>query len=267
MGVWGEGVFQNDVGSDCKSLAIKLLGDGLSGSEVEARMRALLPDYFDRSADLELAKQAVLALSLTLHDHGFLEPSLQMQAMAAIESERMLKISKSRQKHLQKALEKLQSDQPAQKRPKRHVPYIAPFLPGEFLGVPVSASHEGLVYVTGRGFPSVSGDRSNTVRILGPLTDSFSPNTPPPVPYLSGQEVEIPQRYFTLLLKSRPPDVRTIGRYFPPPDDRPEELKRFLAEQAHRGIIRLPADEDGVLTHGASVDWKRFLDAIRTVIS
>lgn len=266
MGEWGEGIFQNDVGADCKTLALKLLGDGLSGAEVEAQIRSLLPEYFDGIEVPEVENQAILALSLTLHSRGFLEPALSTQAVKRIQAELARKTSKSRQKHLEKALATLQSDQPVQKRPKKQIPYIAPFQPGEFLAVPVSESHEGLVYVTGRGFPSVSGNRSNTVRILGPLTDSFHPEIRPDVPYLSGQEFEAPERYFTLLLTSRPPEVRTLGRYFPPPDNRPEQLKLFLQEQVEKGNMKLPSFEDGILTNGSCVDWARFIEAVREVI-
>ena len=266
MGEWGEGIFQNDIGADCKSVTVKLLGDGLDGAEVEAELRILLPEYFDGVEDPEAENQAILASSLTLHSYGFLEPELRLECMRRIEEELAGDASKSRRKHLEKALQQLQSDQPAQKRPKKQIPYIAPFEPGEFFAVPVSESQVGLIYVTGRTFRSICGDQSNTVRILGPLTSSFRPDVPPDVPYLSGQEFENPERYFTLKLTSRPANVKILGRYFPPPDNRPERLKLFLAEQEKLGNVRLPAAEDGIPTNGGFVDWNFFLDAVRKVI-
>lgn len=266
MGEWGEGIFQNDIGADCKSLTVKLLGDGLDGAEVEAELRILLPDYFDGVEDPETENQAILAVSLTLHSYGFLEPELRIECLRRIEEELAGKVSKSRRKHFEKALQNLQSDQPTRKRPKKQIPYIAPFEPGDFVAVPVSESQIGLIYVTGRTFRSICGDQSNTVRILGPLTSSFRPDVPPDVPYLMGQEFEKPERYFTLKLTSRPAEVKTLGRFFPPPDNRPESLKLFFAEQERLGNVRLPASEDGFPTNGGYVDWNCFLDAIRTVI-
>lgn len=267
MGEWGNGIFQNDLASDVKSFTLKLLGDGLDG---EAAVAEVFRTFEQIGAVEEETRPAfVLALAVTLHGKGFLTEAVKKETLEMIANELASQPPASRRKHLEKAAQTLHSEQKRPSRPKKLVPYIAPFEPGEYLAVELAPERpelEALVYVTGKSLPSICGDCGNYVRVLGEVPLDFDPSQKPDIPYLHGNEFENPERYFDLVLQSRPTGVRVLGRYLPVPDNRPQQLKDFMNEQEAKGNLKQLPPENGRSTGGPGVDWPRFLVAARKVL-
>lgn len=261
MGEWGTGPFQNDTGGDVKAVVVKLLGDGLAGQELESTIYSICADEFE-----EEPEAATLAMALTLHKFGHLSKELATKAINQIEGELASTPVRSRENHLLKAKETLGSPQKKPRYPKRQVPYVAPFLPGDFLAVATPSGRKAVVYVTGRTTESRIGDRSNTVRILGEWHSSFSPNDEPDVPHLQGNEFETPQRYFYLLLTHLPAGIEPLGQFLPVPDHKPQALKELLADWYARGLAKPPGPDDGRPTGGVVADWDQFIIAIEKVL-
>lgn len=264
MGEWGNGIFQNDLASDVKSYTLKLLGDGLDGEATVAEVFRTFEEI--GAVEEETRPSLVLALAVTLHSKGFLIEELKKDALQLIEEELGSAPPASRRKHLEKAAQTLNSEQKRPARPKKLVPYIAPFEPGEYLAVEIEPALEALVYVTGKSRPDICGDCGNYVRVLGPVPPDFDPSKEPDIPYLHGNEFENPDRYFSLVLQSRPTGVRVLGRYLPVPDNRPQRLKDFMNEQEAKGNLKQLPPENGRSTGGPGVDWPRFLVAARKVL-
>ena len=261
MGEWGTGPFQNDTGADVKIVVVGLLGQGLAGQELEDTIYSICADEF-----AEETEAATLAMAITLHKYGHLSHEVATKAISQIERELASAPVRSRLRHLEKAKETLSSPQGKPRRPKPHVPFIAPFSPGDFFAVSTPSGRKAVVYVTGRTTESRLGDASNTVRILGEWNPSFSPSTEPDVPHLQGNEFEDPQRYFYLLLTHLPPGIEPLGRYLPVPDHRPESLKEVMADLAAKGLLKLPGPDDGRPTGGVVADWERFVVAVDKVL-
>ena len=261
MGEWGTGPFQNDTGADVKTVVEKLLGDGLGGEELESTIYSICRDEFE-----EEPEAATLAMALTLHKFGHLSNEIATKAIHLIEQELASGPVRSRENHLRKAKETLGTPQKKPRRPKRQVPYIAPFSPGDFFAVSTPGGRKAVIYVTGRSSQSKLGDASNTVRILGEWDSSFSPENEPDVPHLGGNEFENPQRYFLLLLTTPPQGIEPLGRYLPVPDPRPQGLKDLFAEWYARGLAVPPGPDDGRPTGGVVVDWERFITAVEEVL-
>ncbi len=261
MGEWGTGPFQNDTGADVKSVVERLLGQGLTGMELEKAIHEYCADEFS-----EEVEAATLSMALTLHKFGHLSDRVAAKALKLIEHELASAPVRSRVKHLEKAKEILVSTQGKPRHPKPQVPYIAPFQPGDFLAVETPSGRKGVVYVTGRSFRSKFGDASNSVRILGEWSPSFSPEVEPDVPHLQGNEFENPQRYFLLLLTKLPTGFEHLGEYLPVPDHRPDSLKSLMAEWAEKGLAQLPGPDDGRPTGGVVADWPQFVEAVEKVL-
>lgn len=261
VGEWGTGPFQNDTAADVKAVIMKLLGDGLTGQELESAIINICTDEFE-----EETEAATLAMALTLHKFGHLSNEIAVKAINMIERELASTPVQSRENHLLKARSTLVTPQKKPRRPKRQVPYIAPFSPGDLFAVTTPSGRKAVIYVTGRSATSRIGDVSNTVRILGEYDSSFSAHSEPDVPHLGGNEFENPQRYFYLLLTSPPSGVEPLGQFLPVPDHRPESLKELMDELAAKGLVRLPGPDDGRPTGGVVADWQRFLLAVEEVV-
>ncbi len=261
MGEWGTGPFQNDTGADVKAVVEGLLGDGLTGQELESTIYAICVDEF-----AEELEAATLAMALTLHKFGHLSNEIAIRAIDQIERELASGTVRSRRNHLLKAKETLETPQRKPRRPKRQMPYIAPFSPGDFFAVSTPSGRKAVIYVTGRSSQSRLGDASNTVRILGEWDPSFSPENEPDVPHLHGNEFENPQRYFLLLLTTPPLGIDHLGQYLPVPDPRPQGLKDLFADWYSRGLAKPPGPDDGRPTGGVVADWERFILAVEKVL-
>ncbi len=264
MGEWGNGIFQNDLAQDVKTYTLKVLGDGLDG---EAAVAEVFRTFDEMGAvEDDTRPSFVLALALTLQGKGFLTESVKAEALQVIDAELASQPPAGRKKHLEKAAQTLNTPQKRPSRPKRLIPFIAPFETGDYLAVEIEPGLEALVYVTAKGLPDICGDCSNYLRVLGAVPPDFDANQEPDVPYLHGNEFETPDRYFTLCIQQPPTGVRVLGRYLPVPDNRPQQLKDFMNEQEAKGNLRQLPPENGRATGGPGVDWPRFLVAARKVL-
>lgn len=180
MGDWGHGIFQNDLAQDVKTYTLKVLGDGLDGEDAVAEVFRTFEEM--GAVEDDTRPSFVLALALTLHSKGFLTESVKAEALQLIDTELAIQPPAARKKHLEKAAQTLNTPQKRPSRPKRLIPYIAPFEPGDYLAVEIETGLEALVYVTAKGLPDLCGDCSNYLRVLGAVPPDFDPTQEPDDP-------------------------------------------------------------------------------------
>jgi hypothetical protein len=124
LGVWGTGIFSDDIACDVRDGYRDLVGDKYTGLQATD---ALVEEYREVFDDPEMASVFWLALAATQWRCGRLEPRVQAQALTVIDSGSDLvrwredpRLFKKRQVVLSKLRETLLSPQPSAKRiPKR----------------------------------------------------------------------------------------------------------------------------------------------------
>lgn len=125
MGVWGTGIFDDDIACDVRAHYADGLGEGRTGPQVT---QWILNEYEDLLADLGEAGVIWLALAAVQWKHGRLEAETLERALQVIDSgsdldrwEEGSENLKSRKAVLEKLRKQIMSPQPAEKKIERRV--------------------------------------------------------------------------------------------------------------------------------------------------
>ena len=124
MGVWGVGLFSNDVACDIRDHYRELLEDGVDDAEATRLTTAKYRQFWDDPDD---GTSAILALAVTQSKIGRLDPVIRARALAAIERGGDLhvwaidnpKLLLRRKQVLAKVREQLTGPQPVRSRVKK----------------------------------------------------------------------------------------------------------------------------------------------------
>ncbi len=127
MGVWGAGLYQDDVALDIKEQYVEVLREGKNKEEASLEVIEICIDYFQDADDMI---PAILTLADMEWKYGKLMPDVKESALELIESGTALKPFednkreyKKRIEVLQKLKEKLEGPQPPEKKIRIPRPY------------------------------------------------------------------------------------------------------------------------------------------------
>ena len=137
MGVWGPGIFADDVACDVRGRYRDLLGEGHDGVEITD---AMIEGFRDVLADEDAAAVFWLALAVMQWRLGRLEERVKESALRAIEDGTAWrpftedeKLLRKRKAELSKTAELLRSEQPAAKRVRKPFKNSCDWEPGELI--------------------------------------------------------------------------------------------------------------------------------------
>lgn len=144
MGIWGVGLYQNDIALDVKSAYKSLLKKGLTDKEAEEK---LLDIYCGITADRDESPFFWMALADTQWNLGRLDENVKRKAFEAIATENsedifgvMGKAAVLRRKAVLKELEnKLTRDQPKRKTVSAKKAYICDWKNGDIYYLPITS--------------------------------------------------------------------------------------------------------------------------------
>ncbi len=142
MGIWGPGIYQNDLSDDVRAFYRDQLHRGKTGEEIT---EILISDYSAEISDVDDCIDFWCALADTQWELGRLTPEVKQKALECIDSpnaalrwksEGDLKFRK-RQEVLTKLRDKLCQPQPAEKKIKQYKLYQCPWQVGDVFALPL----------------------------------------------------------------------------------------------------------------------------------
>lgn len=154
MGVWGPGLYQNDISEDVKKFFRDQLHRGKNSSQIT---QELVDSYKDALADSDDRPNFWFALADAQWDMGRLLPSVKEQALACLEDGGGLlgweaspkKQLEKRKMVLEKLRQKLNSPQPSEKKVSQYRLYRCPWKNGDVYALPLESSQAQTLGLSG----------------------------------------------------------------------------------------------------------------------
>lgn len=143
MGVWGVGIFDNDLSEDVKIRYIELLKEGVSNQDATQRLIEEYSDILVSSPnDLESAEDFWLALAVMQWMYGRLMDFVKEKAIQILMDSQICfedTLDNHKRKTIeQQWLQKLQGPMPPPKKIKTYKPFVCPWEIGDIFTLPIS---------------------------------------------------------------------------------------------------------------------------------
>lgn len=235
MGAWGNKLFDDDMACDVRDEYIRLLAEGHSGP---AATDLLLERWKETITDSDEGAVFWLALAVTQHKHGRLEPRIKDRALAVLDQklglDRWREIGahsvKGRLNQLEKVRVRLQSPQPKEK----HVPPLfkdsCSWKAGEVIGYRLKSGQLVLLGILG------TETHANGVSPVCELLD-WRGGEPPPAEMIKGAGV---------CRGVMPTEVLLSGLAATYPENAANPARAQQLMLADMGLIERPQEEAGL---------------------